>query len=449
MSQGERGPNAAQGAPLTAVQESRGSFLPLAARRAASPAPTTSPKEPGGSSLPLAGVRVLSFEQMQALPFATQLLARLGADVVKVERPAVGDTGRHAKPAAADPWGRPLGATFLRNNMGKRSIAIDVTTERGRELLLAMVPRFDVVAQNFRPGVVERLGLHYEAVRAVHPRVVYVSVSGFGTSNDSPYRHWPAYAPIVEAMSGITEMKRPPGDPPVVAPLGGVADIGAALFAVVGVLAALWDRQRTGEGQHIDVAMLDTTIALTDIVTNFWSMGLEDGRLGPQIMHGFRAADGWFVLMVAREEEFRRLCETIGRTDWLHDPRLASREGWVEHLESVIRPGIEAWAARRTRRSACEELARAGVAAAPCLRAQEVVEDLHVRARRLLAEIERVDGVEQPVLVPGLPVQMRGVAPGQERRPPWLGEHTDEVLATELGIGAKERAELRKAGVID
>jgi len=147
------------------------------------------------SSRPLDGVRVLAAEQMQALPYATQLLARLGADVVKVEPPA-GESGRASQPAMLDPSGRQVGATFLRNNLGKRSVAIDLKSERGRELFLALVPKFDVVAENFKAGTMDRLGLGYEAVRAVHSNVIYASVSGFG-SKGSPYGGWPAYASIV------------------------------------------------------------------------------------------------------------------------------------------------------------------------------------------------------------------------------------------------------------
>src|SRR5437868_12432414 len=144
---------------------------------------------------PLEGVRVLDAEQMQALPYATQLLARLGADVVKVEPPA-GESGRGSQPAVLDPNGRPVGATFLRNNLGKRSVAIDLKSERGRQLFLELVPKFDVVAENFKAGTMNRLGLDFEAVRAVHPAVIYASVSGFG-SDGSPYGSWPAYASIV------------------------------------------------------------------------------------------------------------------------------------------------------------------------------------------------------------------------------------------------------------
>jgi formyl-CoA transferase len=397
---------------------------------------------------PLDGVRVLAIEQLQSLPFATQLLARLGADVVKIEKPNDGESGRGALPAMLDPHGRPVGATFLRNNLSKSSVAVDIGRPEGRDLVLRLAERFDVLAENFRPGVLDRMGLGFADVNAVAPRCIYVSVTGFGTTVPTPYRMWPAYAPVPEAMSGIYEMKRVGDQPPVPAPLGGAGDIGSALYAVIGVMGALRQRDRTGQGQHVDIAMLDCMVAFTDLVTNFWSMGIAEGEMAPQIMHSFRASDGWFVLICFREYEFARLAEAIGHGEWSKDRGLATRQGWIDHMEDVLRPGIEGWASSRTRMQVSSELGAAGVAAAPCFRAAEVVADPHLAARDMLVEMERTDGVDQPVLIPGNPVRMSDVAIGPDRRPPWLGEHTDAVLAAELGLSGAALAALRTSGVI-
>src|ERR1700722_9657740 len=290
---------------------------------------------------PLEGLRVLALEQMQALPFATQLLARLGAEVVKVEPPGRGDSGRQSLPAVADPSGEPAGATFLRNNLGKKSLTINLKDPRGRELLLALCPHFDVVAENSRPGAMDRLGVGDDDIAAVDPRCIYVSVSGFGNRDDSPYRDWPALAPVAEAMSGIYAMRPPNGSRPVWGPLGAVGDIVTALFTTIGVLAAVKHRDRTGVGQYVDIAMLDSMVAVTDIVTNFWSMGLTDGRIGPVIMDSFRAQDGWFVLQVIREPQFAILADLVGHPEWPQDPRFATRTGWVEDLGHDNRPARE------------------------------------------------------------------------------------------------------------
>jgi formyl-CoA transferase len=390
----------------------------------------------------------MALEQMQALPYATQLLARLGADVVKVESPTGGDLGRSSLPAMKDPHGRQVGATFIRNNLNKRSVCIDLKDPRGRQLVLDLVPHFDVVAENFKAGTITRLGLGYEDIAAVHPAAVYVSVSGFGNTVESPYGEWPAFASIVEAMSGIYAFMAKGDAPPVANPVGALGDISASLFATIGILAALRHRDRTGEGQYVDIAMFDSLVAMTDIVTNFWSMGLRGGDVGPLILTTFRAADGWFVLQVVREFQFEALVDLVGHPEWKSDPRFATRQGWVDHLESDLRPAIETWAAGRTKLEACADLSAAGLAAGPCFTDDEVVHDPHVAARNMLVEIPRPDGVAQPVLIPGNPVKLSKVAEGPESQMPWLGEHTDDVLSKDLGLSPEDLERLRAEGVI-
>jgi formyl-CoA transferase len=402
---------------------------------------------------PLSGVRVLALEQMQALPYATQLLGRLGAEVVKVEAPGRGDLGRGSMPAMTDPAGRSVGATFLRNNLSKRSIVIDLKQPAGRDLVLRLAPRFDVVAENFRAGAAERLGLAYDDVAAVHDTVVYLSISGFGRpvpagTPVSPYDGWPALASIVEAMSGAYEFKRPEGQPPIGSPMGGLGDIATALFAVIGTLAALRQRDRTGRPQRVDVAMLDAMVAVLDVVPNFWSMGMPMGTPWPGILDGFRAADGWFMLQVLRPHQWPDLARAIGRPEWADDPRFATPQGWLEQLEGEIRPAIESWAAAKTKHQASEALNAAGLVAGPVATDAEVVADPHLAGRHMLVEHPRTDGVAQPVLIPGLPVKFADIAEGPETRVPWLGEHTDAVLAAELGLGPDELAELRAGGVL-
>jgi crotonobetainyl-CoA:carnitine CoA-transferase CaiB-like acyl-CoA transferase len=398
---------------------------------------------------PLEGVRVLALEQMQALPYATQLLTRLGAEVIKVESVKGGDLGRGSQPSITDPDGRSVGATFLRNNLGKRSICVDLKSPEGKQLILDLAPKFDIVAENFKGGALSRMGLGYDDIAAVHPAVVYLSVSGFGNTVATPYDGWPAYAAVAEAMSGIYDYKREPDRPPVVSPVGALGDIGTALFGTIGLLAALRHRDRTGEGQYIDVAMFDSMVAMTDLVTNFWSMGLrpEPGQGLAMILDGFKASNGWFIIQVGREHEFERLANLIGKSEWLSDERLATRAGWREHMDDMLRPGVNEWAAAMTNVDACRALADAGVAAGPCLTAQQVIDDPHVAARNMLVEIPRPEGGD-PVLTPGNPVKMSKMADGPETRMPWLGEHTDEVLAQELGLDNEVLGQLRANGVI-
>lgn len=398
---------------------------------------------------PLDGVRILALEQMQALPYATQMLARMGADVVKVESVKGGDLGRGSQPGITDPDGRFVGATYLRNNLDKKSICVDLKSPEGRQIILDLAPKFDIVAENFKGGALKRMGLGYEDIAAVHPRVVYLSVSGFGNTVDTPYDGWPAYAAVAEAMSGIYDYKLEPGRPPMVSPVGALGDIGTALFGTIGVLAALRHRDRTGEGQYVDVAMFDAMVSMTDLVTNFWSLGLrpEPGQGLAMILDGFKASDGWFIIQVGREHEFERLANLVGHPEWLTDERLSTRAGWRDHMDDILRPGVNEWAASMGNVEACMALAAAGVAAGPCLTAQQVIDDPHVAARDMLIEIPRPDGGD-PVLTPGNPIKMSKVSEGPDVRMPWLGEHTDEILTTELGFDEESLGQLRANGVI-
>ena len=398
---------------------------------------------------PLDGVRILALEQMQALPYATQLLARLGATVVKVEHPSGGDLGRGSQPSITDPDGRSVGATFLRNNFSKQSVCIDLKSDEGRELVLRLAPRFDIVTENFKGGALARMGLGYDDIRAVHPGAIYLSISGFGNTVATPYDGWPAYAGVAEAMSGLYEWKRQPGQPPAVSPVGALGDIGTALFGVIGVLAALRHRDATGLGQYVDIAMFDAMVSFADVVVNYWSLGErpEPGVGLKMILDGFEAGTGWFMIQVGREHEFARLATLVGHPEWIEDARFATRVGWREHMD-VLRDGVRKWAATLTNIEACQALSAAGVAAGPCLSAQQVIDDPHVAARNMLVEMPRPDGIGDAVITPGNPIKMTAVADGPETRVPWLGEHTDTVLHDELDLDADELASLRNRGVI-
>lgn len=402
---------------------------------------------------PLDGVKILAAEQMQALPFATQLLAMLGAEVVKVEPPGTGESGRAGGPAVVDEDGRSVGATFLRNNLHKRSITIDLRQDRGRDLFIRLAGAFDVVAENFKPGTMARLGCGYDVLGARHPQLVYVSVSGFGNLVESPYGSWPAYAPIVEAMSGLYEgtFDRDPSQPPRLVPAGALGDIASSLFAAIGTLAALRHRDRTGQGQHVDIAMLDATVAMADIVPFMHSMGVQfgarNGRAAFGLIESFRAKDGWFVLEVVREHQFERLAAILDKKEWLADERLASPAGWGQHCDDVIRPQIEAWASTRTKLEAATELCAAGVVAGPSNTAADLLADPHVAARNMLIEVPRPDG-GAPMVVVGNPVKLSGTAEGPIARWPRLGVDTTDILRAELGLGDEELAALRADGVI-
>jgi crotonobetainyl-CoA:carnitine CoA-transferase CaiB-like acyl-CoA transferase len=397
-----------------------------------------------GQPLPLEGIRILAVEQMIAAPWGTQLLARLGADVIKVEHPERGESGRGADPHIVDPEGRRVGATFLRNNLNKRSVGIDL--KRGADLVAALAEQCDVLVENFKAGTLAKSGLDYETLSKRNPRLIYVSVTGFGTTTDSPYQSWPAYASIAEAMSGVYEWGRQPGLPPIVNPVGGLGDIGSGMFAVMGILTALLHRERTGRGQHVDVSMFDVMVSITDVVTSMWSLGAREKSPGA-ILNAFLASDGYFVMQVSREHQFEKLANLIGRSDWLTDPRFATRQGWVDELETVIRPAVEAWAGERKKLDVCAALAEGGIPAGPCNSAPDVLADPHVARREMLTWLERPDGGE-PYVVPGNPIKLSGVTAPPDRRGPWLGEHTDDILRTMVGLDDDRIAQLRADGIV-
>ena len=404
-----------------------------------------------GSARPLDGVRVLAVEQMQALPFATQLLAHLGADVVKVEHPTHGESGRGSRPQIPDRDGRPVGATYLRNNLGKRSIGIDLKRPAGAALLRRLVPHFDVLAENFKAGTMQRMGLGYQTLAALHPGLVYVSISGFGHLAPTPYADWPAYAPIVEAMAGLYEPIRRPGEPPPVVVAGALGDNASALYALIGTLAALRQREHTGRGQHVDIAMFDAMVAMTDMVPFMWSVGeppsaATAGRTG--LVNAFAASDGYFVIAIFRDHQFERLAHLVGQPGWCQDPRFATREGWAAHRESVVRPAVEAWARDKTKLEASRLVAAEGIPAGPSNLAPDLSADPHVAARDMLIEVPRADGAPQPMLVVGNPVKLSAAPEGPIAPMPCLGEHTEAVLRESLALDDRELEALRKEGVI-
>ena len=395
---------------------------------------------------PLAGLTVLAAEHMQALPFATQLLAVLGADVVKVEAPG-GEGGRAARPIVPQPDGTTVGGTFARNNLNKSSIVLDLKNPEGKATFLRLAARADVVAENMRPGVMDRLGLGYDDVAAVNPGVVYLSVSGFGNRTGSPYRDWPAYAPVAEAMAGLYELGRRPGEALRSGIAGALGDNAAALYATIGVLAALRHRDRTGTGQHVDVSMLDSMIAMNDLYPQLWSLGLPaqtaTGR-GTGILSTFAAADGYFLIAVIREHQLARLAALVGCPDWVSDPRLADRADWSERVDDIFRPVIEGWAAGRTRMQAVAELAGAGIPAGPCFTMDDLAADEHIRDHHMLVEIP--SGGPDPVLMAGNPIKMSRLAEGPLRKYPGPGEHTAEILSELLGLDDGEIEGLRASG---
>lgn len=407
---------------------------------------TTYFQDRGQWGKPLAGLRVLAAEHMQALPFGTQLLAVMGAEVIKVEMPG-GEGARAGRPIVPLPDGSTTGGTFARNNLNKSSIVLDLKNAEGRATFLRLAAEADVVCENMRPGVMDRLGLSYAEVAAVNPRAIYLSVSGFGNLTPSPYGAWPAYAPVAEAMAGLYELSREEGKPPPHGVAGALGDNAAALFAVIGVLAALRHREVTGLGQWVDVSMFDSMIAINEMYPQVWSLGLPTSMMsgkGTGIMNTFKASDGYFLIAVIRQNQFERLAGLLDRPEWLTDPRLAERTNWSDHIDDIFRPAIDQWAGTRTRLEVVAALAEAGIPAGPCFTMDDLATDEHVDRHNMLVELPT--NTDRPMLMAGNPIKMSRLSEGPLRGHPTAGQDCAEILTQVLGLDEGQIEQLRAAG---
>lgn len=378
---------------------------------------------------PLSGVRVLDFSRVLSGPYCTALLGDLGAEIIKVEPPG-GDDYRHI-----GPFIQGESASFLAVNRGKRSIALDLGQEGDRAIALALADRADVVVENFRPGVADRLGIGWEALSARNPRLVYASISGFGQSG--PLAARPAYDVILQAMTGIMSVTGEPDGPPVLVGEA-IADISTGLFASWAVLAALVERGRTGQGRRIDMAMFDAMVALQPIlIARHLATGQAPRRMGHRHAFSapfgtFEASDGPFMLAVLNNRLFARLAGHIGAPELAEDPRFAEDADRFSN-EAALRAAIEGWARGMTAAEAVASLVAAGLPAAEVQDIAQVAASPQVAARGLLQE------VEHPKLgrirVPQQPAQFAGLSRGGTTPPPSLDGDRASILA-ELGVVA-------------
>ncbi len=393
---------------------------------------------PGDAPRPLAGLRVVDLTHMLAGPYCTWLLGGLGADVVKVEVPGKGDFTR-----GVAPFRDGQSIYFLSVNRNKRSLTLNLKDARGKALFRRLVERADVLVENNRPGVMERLGFGEAALAAINPRLVYASVSGFGQTG--PYRAKPAFDVVVQALSGMMSVTGEPDRPP--ARVGtSIGDIAASLFAAVGILAALQERARTGRGSRVDVAMLDCQLALLEnAVARYLNAGDLPRRLGsrhPLIapFQAFPTRDEPLVVCVDTEEQWARLCRALGREELAADPRFGDGNRRVRH-HAALEPLLVEVFRTRSRKEWLAILEAADVPCGPINTVAEAVQDPQVVARGTVVELPGGGRFA------GVPIHTPSQRPGGERPAPRLGEHTDEVLA-ELGVDAADIARLRADGVV-
>ena len=403
-----------------------------------------------GGGRPLEGIRVLAVENFLAGPFCSMWLADAGAEVVKIEIPGQGDFARSTSPVRPDAAGVPQGLSFLRSNRNKKSVTLDLKHPDGIAMFKELACNADMLVENLRPGVMERLGVGYEQIKLINPRLMYVAISGFGQKEivPSPFKDKPAFDIIGQALSGLMNRPEREGDKPVY--LGfSLADIQAGILGAYGAMLALFQRTMTGQGQMVDISLYDSCLILNEISVAVYSAFKTVPKPGLHAVTApfgsYRTRDGFIVIAVLGEHIWRRLCEVIARPDLPDDPRFADGVSRSAN-NAALTLELEPWLQEQTSESAIERLTDAGVPAAKVQEVNEVFDCPHVAARNMLLTLD--DPVWGDVTVAGNPVKMSGVPEVEANLPPLLGEHTDQVLADWIGADAERIAKLRKIGVI-
>ena len=389
----------------------------------------------------LHGVTVLDFTRVLSGPYCTMLLADLGARVIKIEQPGIGDETRG--------WGPPFvageSAYFLSINRNKESVTLDFKSAEGRAIIDQMLPKCDVLVENFRPGTLAKLGLDYPTLAARYPRLVYCSISGFG--HTGPRRLEPGYDLVMQAEGGLMSVTGLADAPPVRVGVA-VTDLASALFATVGIVSALLARDRTGCGQAVDIAMLDSVAALLSYQAEmYFTTGSAPSRMGnrhPTVVpyETFAASDGEFVLAVGNDEHWRRLCQAVGLEA---DERFATNRSRVERYDE-LKPLLVERFQTKSRQCWIECLKAAGVPCGAVRDLHEVFTDPQLEARAMITEVEHPTVGALRLL--GLPVKLSGTPGSVRMAPPMLGQHTNAVLGADVGLTGDEIARLHASGVV-
>jgi crotonobetainyl-CoA:carnitine CoA-transferase CaiB-like acyl-CoA transferase len=390
---------------------------------------------------PLNGITILDLTRVLSGPYCTMLLADMGARVIKIEQPRGGDDTRH--------WGPPFlgteSAYFLSINRNKESVTLDFKQPEGRAILDQLIAKSDVIVENFRPGALARQGLDYASLAPAHPRLIYCSVSGFGQTG--PRRKEPGYDAVLQAEGGLMSITGSPDVPPVRVGVA-IADIVTGMFAAQGISMALYARERTGRGQLVDVSMLDSVAALLTYQAGiYFATGTPPARLGnrhPTIVpyETFSASDGDFVLAVGNDEQWRRFCEVAGLQA---DERFATNRGRVTGY-SELRPIVAGVLRPHPRRYWIDKLTAAGVPCGSVRDLSEVFSDPQLAAREMIMPMHH-DGAGD-IRVLGTPIKLSDTPGTLRAAPPTLGQHTDQVLAQDLGLGGEVIGRLRATGVV-
>lgn len=406
------------------------------------------------SAGPLTGVRVLDLSRVFAGPWATQQLADMGAEIIKVERPGRGDDARGlGPPFMLDQEGRdtPESAFYLSANRNKKSIALDLSEPRGQEIVRKFAATSDIVVENYKVGTLSRYALDYESIKEINPSVVYCSITGFGQTG--PYSHRPGYDTLFQAMGGVMSVTgesdgAPGGGPMKVGII--LADLMTGMYAAIGILGALRHRERTGTGQHIDLSLMDSQIAALSHQAMYYLVSGENpkrfGTSAPAVVPSqtFECADGFIALVVGNDPQFRRFAEVVGHPEWADDERFKFNRLRVRHRATLV-PLLEEIFRRSPKAHWLEKLEAAGIVSGPINEISDVFADPHVATRNMVVEVEHSLG---PLKLVANPLRMSKTPLNRYDPPPRIGQHTDELLSGILGLGAAEIEELVSAKIV-
>lgn len=389
-------------------------------------------------STPLEGIRVLDLGRYQAGPRCGLMFARMGAEVIKIES-VTGDESRRNGPTV-----RGQSAYWVQYNSGKKSLAINLRTDQGKDVLRDLVKVSDVLIQNFRPGTIETMGFGYDILKELNPRIVMVNVSAYGQYG--PYRDRVGFDTIGQAISGMMSLTGFPDGPPVKTYFPLIDRI-TSLHATIGALAALRERESSGQGQAIDVCLADTGFTTNEIpISSYLGNGTvqerEGNGAGPN--NAYQTSDGWIFLIANHEKMFSRLCEAMEKSEWLNDPRFADPAGRAKHAD-ILESGISEWFAARTTREATDYLADFSIPCAPVNNVEQAANDPHVHEREIMIEVP--DPVAGSIHVTGKMVKFSRT-PMVVGSAPLLGEHTDEVLTGILGYSSEQVQSLQDEAVV-
>ncbi len=403
------------------------------------------------SRKPLDGIRVLAFEIQVAGPYCTMMLADQGASVIKVERPEGGDTSRGGAPKIKNDRGETQSGYFLRFNRNKRSLTLNLKSERGRELFRELARKSDVVVENFRPGLLDEMGIGYKALSAENPGLIYACISGFGSMEgfQGPYSKRPAYDIIAQAMGGLLNTCGQADGPPTW--LGtALGDIVSGMNAAHAITLALFQRTQTGKGQYIDISMHDTIIALAERSLTAYSLTehvLSRGREPFMAPWGaFQCKDGFVGMVVAAEGDWAKFCKAIGRPDLVGHEGTTSGPERAKNMTGWLGEIVNGWFREQTKAEATDKLLAVGLPIGPVQTAEEVFKDPHVAVRKLLIDVP--DPILGSVRLVGPVAKMSGSSEPLTNPAPLLGQHNAEILTEVLGHTEEQVSQLKSDGII-